>query len=236
MGGEPLLNPTIVEWVQGINQLFGIEVQILTNGTRFNQTKNLYDAMLYTSPKNDFQNHIGVSLHNTADWPAMQHDIRNFLRGTIVEQGQEENSWGSDYYFRDSNGVMINVYQSNNFGDAAVQTNRMGRLTLHNSNPVLAHQNCAFAQWKSYHFIHGKLYKCGPVALMPEFDRQFNLEISAEDRELLNSYQALSVDNFVNYNEEFFANLDNPIAQCKFCPEEYNAETIYPTRKGQIPN
>jgi hypothetical protein len=233
MGGEPLLNPTVLDWVQGINKLFGIEVQILTNGTRFKETRNLYDAMLWTSPKNDFSNHIGVSLHNWKDWPEMQSDIRGFLQGTITELGKDNNPWGSDFYFKDSNGVMINVYQSNNFGAAAIKSNGQGRLTLHNNNPTLAHQNCAFARWKSYHFIKGKLYKCGPVALMPDFDQQHLLDITDSDRELLNSYRALSTDNYTEYNEEFFAKIDDPIAQCKFCPTEYQAETIYPVRKGQ---
>lgn len=232
MGGEPLLNPTVLDWVNGINRLFGIEVQILTNGTRFNETRNLYEAMLYISPSNNFQNHIGVSLHNIADWPKMQADIRQFLKDPITELGKDENLWGSDFYFKDSNGVMINVYHSNNFGAASIKSNGIGGLTLHNSDPILAHQNCAFARWKSYHFIKGKLYKCGPVALMPEFDQQQALDISDSDRELLNSYQALSVDNYLNYNKEFFTNLDNPIKQCKFCPTEYDAEKIFPIRKG----
>ena len=233
MGGEPLLNPTVLEWVQGINQLFGIEVQILTNGTRFKETRNLYKAMLYTSPKNDFQNHIGVSLHNMADWPEMQEDIRGFLQGPIDERVKGDNPWNSDYYFRDTNGVMINVYMSNNFGAAAIKAD--GR-TLHNSDPVLAHQNCAFAQFKSYHFIRGKFYKCGPAALLPEYDNQFKLNISDEDRKILHGYQPLTVNNYAEYNKEFFANLDNPIAQCKFCPTSYEAETIYPLRKGRIPD
>lgn len=229
MGGEPLLNPTVIDWVKGINQLFGIEVQILTNGTRFKETRNLYEAMQYRSFKNNFQNHIAVSLHNMADWPEMQDDIRSFLKGPIEERGKGENPWGSDFYFRDSKGVMINVYMSNNFGAAAIKPD--GR-TLHDSDPVLAHQNCAFAQYKSYHFIRGKFYKCGPVALLPEYDQQYPLNISDQDRDLLNSYQPLTVDNYADYNEKFFAELDNPIPQCKFCPTEYNGKTIYPIRKG----
>jgi hypothetical protein len=236
MGGEPLLNPTVVEWISGLNRVFNMDVQILTNGTRFHHVKGLYESMLFHSPKNGMQNHIGVSLHNMADWPQMQEDIRTFLQGPIEERGKGDNDWGSDFYFRDGNGVMINVYMSNNFGAAAIKSNGQGGLTLHNSNPVLAHQNCAFAQFKSYHFIRGKLYKCGPAALIPEFDQQMPLDISDEDRQLLNSYQALSVDNYAEYNEEFFANLDKPIEQCKFCPTSYEAEIIFPVRKGRIPD
>jgi hypothetical protein len=67
---------------------------------------------------------------------------------------------------------------------------------------------------------------------MPEFDQQHTLDISDADRALLNSYQPLSVDNFETYQQEFFAQLDNPIAQCKFCPEQYTFQKIFPVVKG----
>jgi hypothetical protein len=235
MGGEPFLNPTLQEWVNGLNRIFGIEVQVLTNGTRFRQNKNLYPSLLYRSTKTGARNHISISLHNVKDFEEfMKADILDFLEEpvAIYEKGHVLNIWPSDWYFIDKNGVMVNVYISNNFGNAAIQQNQYDRFVLHDNDIELAHRNCAFVKWKSYHFIRGKLYKCGPVALMPEFDQQHNFDISDADRQLLNSYQALSVDNFQNYHAEFFANLDNPIAQCKFCPTQYDAETIYPLRKG----
>jgi organic radical activating enzyme len=235
MGGEPFLNPTLGDWIAGINRIFDIDVQVLTNGTRFQQNKNLYQSLLYRPLKSQCPNHIGVSLHNIPDFEAyMKQDIIDFLEGpvNIYEKTHPLNRWESDWQFIDKNGIVVNVYISNNFGNAAIQQNQYDRFVLHNNDIELAHQNCAFARWKSYHFIRGKLYKCGPVALMPEFDQQHNFDISDTDRQLLNSYQALSVDNFENYHAEFFANLDNPIAQCKFCPTQYDAEIIYPLRKG----
>ena len=236
MGGEPLLNPTVVDWVNGLSRIFQIDVQVLTNGTRFNYVDGLYESMLHRSKKNNAQNHIGVSLHNHDDWPQMREDIYKFLKGPVKELAKDENPWKSDYGFIDKNNVKINVWESNNFGAAAVIQQPNGRFTLHNSDPVSAHQNCAFVKWKSYHMIRGRLYKCGPVALMPDFDQQFNLDISDEDRIILNSYKSLGLDNFTEYNKEFFDNLANPIAQCKFCATSYSPEKIFPIRKGRIPN
>jgi hypothetical protein len=68
--------------------------------------------------------------------------------------------------------------------------------------------------------------------LMSEFDQQHSLQISDSDRELLNSYKSLGVDNFDQYYQEFFNKLDQPIAQCKFCPEQSEMQTIFPIRKG----
>ena len=236
MGGEPFLNPTLKDWIAGLNRIFDIEVQVLTNGTRFLQTPGVYDSMLWKHPVKKIQNHIGVSLHTPEDFEQIRSDIHQFLQGTVKEYGKNENAWGADWQFADSNGVMINVYTVDHFTKSAILLQPDGTYTLHNNDPVKAHEYCAFAQWKSYHFIRGKFYKCGPSALIPEFDSQHQLDISDQDRTLLHSYQPLTVDNFTDYHEEFFANLDNPIAQCKFCPKSGAMEKIYPVRKGSAPN
>ena len=232
MGGEPFLNPTLKDWVAGLNRLFGIEVQVLTNGTRFLQAKGVYETMLYKSPINNMQNHIGVSLHTPEDFEKIRADIYEFLKGDVTEYSKDENPWNADWQFKDSNGVMINVYTVDKFAGAAIIPKLEGGYTLHNSDPEEAHSTCAFATWKSYHFIRGKFYKCGPSALMPEFDDQVHLDITDSDRELLHAYKPLTVDNYAEYSKEFFANLDNPIAQCKFCPAKHQMEKIYPVRKG----
>lgn len=232
MGGEPFLNPTLKDWVAGLNRLFGIEVQVLTNGTRFLQAKGVYESMMYTSAVTQTQNHIGVSLHTPEDFEKIRSDIYQFLQGRVTEVPKDKNPWGADWQFNDSNGVMINVYTVDKFAGAAIIPKPEGGYTLHNSDPVEAHSSCAFALWKSYHFIRGKFYKCGPSALLPEFDDQFHLDITDTDRELLHAYKPLSVDNYADYSDEFFAALDNPIAQCKFCPGHYVMEKIYPIRKG----
>jgi hypothetical protein len=205
---------------------------VLTNGTRFAQSKHLYPLFFYRGKKTNFQNHIGVSLHNPDDFDSMDADIRQFLQGNVVLKPKGQNDWNSDWQYMDSNGVMINVYISDQFGPAAILQPSIDRFTLHNSNPELAHRSCNFANFKSYHFIRGKLYKCGPVALFPEFDQQFQFDISAEDRELLHSYRPLTPENYNNYQQEFFENLDNPLAQCKFCPTYYDPVKIIPIRKG----
>ena len=67
--------------------------------------------------------------------------------------------------------------------------------------------------------IKGKLYKCGPAALFPEFDQQHGFDISDEDRAILNSYRPLSPYEYSERAAEFLANIDNQLAMCKFCPE-----------------
>lgn len=239
MGGEPFLNPSLPQWVRGLNQYFGIEVQILTNGTRFLQARDLYKELLYKSNRTKAKNHIGVSLHNLDQAESLDQGIRSFLYGKIekFEKGHARNPFNADYVYVDQNRIMVNVYVVTTFTNSTLRQvvpvpGSSPRFELHNSDPAIAHNNCAFATFKSYHFIRGKLYKCAPVALLPEFDQQHNILMSDEDRVLMNSYQPLTVDNFDSYHSEFFENLDKQLPQCKFCPAHYTFKLIKGTRKG----
>jgi hypothetical protein len=240
MGGEPTLNPTVNEWVVGLNQIFDCDVQVLTNATRLNQTPGLYESMLVRSPKRKAQNHIGISLHNMADFEMLRNNVLEFLDEGVIEFGTHlgisapanVSDYRAFYTAVDRNGVMVNMWVSNNFSTAAVQLNQQGRYTVHNSDPVKSHSQCGFVEYKSYHFIRGNIYKCGPAALLPEFDEQHNLDISEEDRKIIHSYQPLTVENFDQYRNEWEESLKNPIPQCKFCSENPRAAIITPTRKG----
>lgn len=234
MGGEPTLNPTLVDWIYGLNRVFGIEVQVLTNGTRINKVRGLYEAILAPTP-NGKPNSIAVSLHNMADLPQLKSDIHDFLKPPIYENTHRPDLWGSDFQFSDSNGVFINVFFQNQFDTSSIISRPDGTRTLHSSEPELAHKGCTYVKFKSYHFIRGQLFKCGPAALMPEFDLQHPFDITEREREILHRYQPLTVDNFAHYHVEFIKQLQRPIEQCRFCPQEKKTIHIAPVRKGILP-
>jgi organic radical activating enzyme len=229
LGGEPLLNPSILQWIDGFNQVFKVRVQILTNGTRLNSVPGLYERCIdILEPQNGpahGRNWIGVSIHNPAFQERYFDEIRKFLKGDIqvYTPDHPDNidnclTWGAQHAFVDENGVRVHVWDYTDFYTAAIQLNEQGRFTLHQSDPESAHAVCGQAIFKSYHFIRGKIYKCGPVGLFPEFDQQHNLDISAEDRALINAYRPLAVDEWQSRGLEFFDTIDNHIPQCKFCP------------------
>lgn len=232
LGGEPLLNPSICDWVDGINALWKKSVQILTNGTRLNHVPGLYDRLVkFRDPLvHGSRNWIGVSLHNENDRARCFEEIRTFLKGDIQYVHKEDPintdncyTMGADHAFLDSNGMRVCVWEYTSFYDAAVQRNTSNRLFLHNSDPVKAHNACGFARYKCYHFIKAKLYKCGPVALLPEFDQQHQLDLPDADRELLNSYLPLQVGEFEQRGKHFLDHIDDVIPQCKFCPTFENS-------------
>jgi hypothetical protein len=215
LGGEPLLNPDILNWVHGLNRVFGTNVQILSNGTRINKVPGLYQALQVGG------NWMGISWHNPQTIDNFDQEVRKFLQGEVikVDRNHEDNNFGAPMMWMDSNGVKIPLWIQYEFYDSAIKLNQSGRFALHNSDPVQAHASCGFAKFKNYHFINGKLYKCGPVALFPEFDKQHEFDISAADRELINSYQPLTVEGCADHGPDYFKQLDQMLPQCKFCPE-----------------
>ena len=215
LGGEPLLNPDIMDWIYGLNRIFQTNVQILSNGTRLNNVKGLYEALRING------NWMGISWHNPNTIGEFEAEVHKFLQGTITKLAKNDagNEYGADVVWIDENRVTIPLWIQWDFYDSAIQRDATGKFSLHNSRPEVAHNSCGFRRHKNYHMIKGRLYKCGPAALFPEFDQQHGFDLSAEDRAILNSYQPLSPYEYAERGAEFLATIDKQLAMCKFCPE-----------------
>jgi organic radical activating enzyme len=222
LGGEPLLNRDIVKWIKGIRRLWprrsGVQVQ--SNGTRLDLIPGLYEAM-------NTSNWIGISLHAPEHKEALFARIRNFLKGPVVETEDPTDLTGSRYQFVDINKKKVHVWVNDTFVQSNIVELPNGRFGLYNSNPDLAHENCTYRRFKNYHMIRGQIYKCGPVALMAEFDEQYQFDIGDADRAVVHAAgRGLGIDEFDTRGAEFLANIDNVIPQCKFCPESYDYKPI----------
>jgi Radical SAM superfamily/4Fe-4S single cluster domain len=224
LGGEPLLNPDIVAWINGIRRLWprlgGVQVQ--SNGTRLDITRGLYEAL---DPK--VGNWIGISLHAEEHREPLFERIRNFLKHPIIETEDPTDPIGSWYQFVDVNKNYVHVWNNNTFVQSNIIEQVNGQFGLYNSDPNRAHENCTYRRFKNYHMIRGKIYKCGPVALMAEFDDQHQFDISEQDRDIIHALgRGLGIDEFDTRGQEFLDNIDNMIPQCKFCPENYEYKPI----------
>jgi hypothetical protein len=183
--------------------------------------EGLYDAC------RDTKVWLGVSLHNLNDRDAIFKRIRNFLKHPITETQDPNFPHGSTYQFIDVNKVQVHVWINDHFVQSNIIENANGKFTLYNSNPDRAHEICTFRKFKNYHMIHGKIYKCGPVALMSEFDQQYLFDITDEDRAVIHApNRGLSIDEWDARGPEFLATIDNVIPQCRFCPESYEYRPI----------
>lgn len=232
LGGEPLLNPTILDWITGISRMSTLyPPQILTNGTYIDRVDGLYDTCRRARGA-----WIGVSLHNLDQSEEIYERIRNFfpadsrIKETV---GKENTKIGSDRSFKDQHNIKVEVWEQHTFVKSALTQTSQGRYILQNSDPAEAFSKCQFAISKNYHMIKGKIYRCGPSALFPELDEQFDLDLNSDDKQLIRSYQPLSATDSLAQSMEFFEHIDDMIPQCKFCPTDNSTHrlTFFPKTK-----
>lgn len=112
--------------------------------------------------------------------------------------------------------------------------NKEGKYYLHNSDPQQAFNSCGMKHDPT--IFNGKLYKCPSMALLPEFDRQFNLQLDQRQKELLYSFKPLTADCSEEELEQFISTRDTPIAQCEFCPSDLKYHTALGELKENLPN
>jgi organic radical activating enzyme len=170
-------------------------------------------------------------------WPECETPADFYkLPKMIKEECEHEFGFSCDIFSKrfgsvnyvDNNNVRIKMYANDMF-DTSALIRKDNKFTLHNSDPIKSHDVCYSK--KCHHFIKGKLYKCGVVALLPEFYKQYHISMNSVDTELMNSYVPLNVNEDDTDMKHFINNLSNAIPQCKFCPETFSGTLINATTK-----
>lgn len=125
-----------------------------------------------------------------------------------------------DQDFIDHRGVAVHFIMGDVFANSTIRHNAVeGTLALHNSDPIKAMEVCGFK--KCHHISKGKLYKCGPTAILPDFINQFDIDLTDHQRYLIETYQPAEPEWSDQLLSNFCENLRlaEPIAQCSLCPE-----------------
>jgi len=220
LGGEPLLNPTFMDWVVGINQLWPQrQIRIISNGFRLDRQLTLYSML---------QQHrnieLWVGVHNKQHKTEIIQKVKDFTQAPHHVSFNSDDPYQQYMVITDANDVKVRIEYNWWFHQGAI-VKQDDKLTLHQSNVQKAHKICHMKT--CHHFIRGELYKCGVAALLPEFDQQQPLTLSTEDRLLMQSYRPLKINHEFEIKQKFISDLDQPIDQCRFCPEEYHGDQIH---------
>jgi uncharacterized Fe-S cluster-containing radical SAM superfamily protein len=215
LGGEPLLNPTVLEWCEGIRRLWPkATIHLVSNGYHMNRVAGLRDVL----GRNRILLYVGV--HNTESHDWITDQVQQFLGPACRKETRDANVtvWRGR--------ASVWVESQVDFVTSSIRRDSAGDLCLYDSDPQQAHDACGFVRSGTHHFIRGRLYKCGPVALMPEFDSQHELKITDQDRALLNSYRPFSAQDFADHSEQVLRAIKQPLPQCKFCPGSHDIHRI----------
>jgi organic radical activating enzyme len=117
----------------------------------------------------------------------------------------------------------VDIVDNTEFTDCAL-IDRVEYFEVHNSNPAAAFDACTMRH--SHTLFEGRLYKCPIVAILPEFIKQYQVNLTNQQHTLLESYESLGVDCSLQQLENFVQTRNTHIKQCRLCPEQYNAKKI----------
>lgn len=133
--------------------------------------------------------------------------------------------------FTNHENVNVHIMFENMFYPASVRFDHDTKIfSVLNSDPDAAHYACQNKCGRRDGldipaFVDGKLYKCLTSRVLPDFDRQYHIQMSDSDRAVLHSYLPASIDMSDIELEDWFYNLPNKIKNCKFCPTNYSDVT-----------
>jgi|TARA_R110000868_G_scaffold240928_1_gene495551 organic radical activating enzyme len=219
LGGEPLTNPDFLNWLHGIAELWpNTNITIVTNGTQFDRWPTLYEEL--KQYKNRIM--IEISHHTPRTWhdttqktSSLLPNISNTKQGTIPGSNMQR------FSYNDTSGVKIELSQAWSFGPTSLIRNELtNELSLYDNDPEEAVAVCEFNQFGCHHFIAGKLYKCGPVGLLPEFMQQYKVNVTEKQQQLIDGYVPAQSDWSDEELTGFINNLTDKksIPQCSLCP------------------
>ena len=286
IGGEPTLNPDLINWVSGISRIWpNATLKIATNGSRLDliwndlytvlkqhpsqaivelsihdksKTDNLVDkckqyltgkvSIKYEPLNDDHERNIHWSkqfnLVKDASWPEcntrdefynlsknIQDECINVHRLDPLHYEKEISQYRANYNLvelHDKDNVIFRLRDGYSFRESALIRNGTN-LKLHNSNPQEAFDVCVMKN--CHQFENGKLYLCAIPTVLPEFIKQFHVDMTADDIELLSSYDPLTLHDTDNDVNEFIRKLPHVIPLCKFCPSNKKEQEIKASTK-----
>ena len=148
--------------------------------------------------------------------------IRKFTNtgfGLAVHDTRMHKKLSTKWNFLDSHGI----FDATEFSDCAL-IDQGNNFVVHQSDPDQAFESCSMKY--SHTLFQGRLYKCPMVAVLPEFRKQYQVDLTDAQEKLLYSYQSLGPDCSDQELEHFIQGEDSSIPQCSLCPSQQNLATV----------
>jgi organic radical activating enzyme len=225
-----------IDWLYDVANLNSIGVVINTHSSQrylelVNYIKNLMVGELEISWQVD-QKYWLDAYNNVKDetWPEC-NEFMDFINlpEHILKECLDVHGISPQPSFKDQNNTKFHLQNDNFFFTPPLKYNGDNTFSTYNSNPKIAHDVCPSKY--CHHFVKGKLYKCHHVVLLPEFMQQYKVNITDQDKLLLDEYKPGSLDMNNKELNTFINNIENVISQCKLCPEELVSQQITATNK-----
>lgn len=202
LGGEPLMNPDIRSWIQGLREIMpDSQIRFTTNGLLLAQNFDIVD-LLHDIGNVVFK--IAVHEHNQELENTIQKVLDKFDWQEVVEFGVTR--------LKTSNNFRYHIRRPDMFYKTFKGTYH--NMQPHNSNPAEAFAICC--QQTCPLLYNGKLYKCSTNGLLADTLSKFNNPNFEEwGPYLLDGLSSTCDDKQLDH---FLRNFGNPHAVCRSCP------------------
>jgi len=216
IGGEPLSNPDVNNWVVGVRDLFPNckDFKVCTNGTMI--MKHVSNILNWWD-KNVI---LEVHAHTVDHFEKSCKDIETIIGNKVYKKTNSTPANSPEYYNEDfdvfyivDDKLVAVVAAPYNFKQWGVNAYKNNQWELYNSNPKIAHMMCVA---NDCHYIYkGQMYKCGTIVGAKEFVKTY--KVKQEHADLINAYTPISW-NDESVENDLITLTKNSIDQCALCP------------------
>jgi len=205
MGGEPLINPQVRQWIRGVRELMpNSQIRFTTNGLLLEKNIDIVD-LLCDVGNSVFK--ITVHLHDAKLEQLIEKIFKRYDFKPIQEYGIDRWAYGSFRVQINRPTTFLKTYQGT-----------YKNMLPYNSNPqdafkICCQQNCPL-------LYQEKIYKCSTSGLLNATLERFGHINKAEWQKFITS-----TDHFITTKSDrsiidaFIKNFNQPNNICQMCPE-----------------
>lgn len=217
MGGEPLINPEVHDWIQGCRDLMPeSQIRFTTNGLLLHKHLDIVD-LLHDIGNSVFK--ITVHVDNNDLEQIIQNIHRRFKWQPVHEHGIHR--------FKTDNNFRFQVNRPSEF--VKTYQNSYSNMMPYHSNPVQAFDNCC--QQTCPLLYKGNIYKCSTAGLLADvLDRFGNPNIEQWAPYLA---KGIGADCTAAELHEFIDNFGKPNSICAQCPSGASGTIIHRAQVGK---
>lgn len=214
MGGEPLINPQVNQWITGIRYLMpDTTIRFPTNGTLVMKHTDIIDLLA------DIGNvilKITVHINDATVEQAVQYVMNRFNWQPITEYGINRFVTDNNFKFQVNRPTTFYKTFQNNYHDAEP----------YNSAPEQAFEVCH--QKECPLLINGRIFKCSTSGLMSGVLKKFkNPNINKWEKYLDNRINgSIGLDSSDIEIEKFISNVGKSHSTCSQCPDKISITKI----------
>lgn len=217
IGGEPLTNPDVDNWVKGLREFFPTvkDYKICTNGLLLKKFKNEIRDWWSLGVV------LEISAHTKKQLDIILQDLDKLFEGMHVKRHCDKkpidmpsyyiNEYDIIYIWNNKPIVIISFeYQFYEWGARKISRDT---IYLYNNDPGKAHTACDI--YDCHYIYKGELYKCGTLVGAKELLKKYNLDDN--NKKLIEDYTPINLDD-PKLQEKIQKLTDTALKQCSMCP------------------